>query len=399
MKRHIRTSLLRTLIGMFLLLPACDGTGAAPETSSLSRADEGETCFIDTARLNAPHSAHTATLLPDGRVLIVGGSRAPFSDYVRDATSIAELYDPVPSTFRLTGSLNTARALHTATHLNDGRVLVAGGQQGGTRSFASIEIYDPSSGAFTRAGNMISPRQAHTATLLNDGRVLIMGGYDGTTNTLLASAEIYDPRTATFFSTGSMTYRRQLHSAVRQADGTVLVMGGIGGAGPSNAANPLTAVEIYDPATGRFRLHEPLTRPLFLAESTRLPDQSVLLSGGAERLYAQGAANAGTWKVTYLGDVLRWYRATSTPRILHSATLLTDGSAVLLAGGSAQVQGYAATDSAELIDPLTQDSIPAPSMLVRRKAHTATLLITGEVLMVGGYNQSGNVLEAELYLP
>ena len=118
-----------------------------------------------------------------------GGESSPSS-------RAADLYDPATGRFSKTGSMKTGRWLHTATLLQDGRVLILGGRSPKDSVYASAEIYDPRSGTFSSAGSMGEGRQQHTATLLPDGRVLIAGGYwsDGQKWRVLSSTEMYDPR-------------------------------------------------------------------------------------------------------------------------------------------------------------------------------------------------------------
>src|SRR6266481_8211280 len=135
-------------------------------------------------------------------------------------------------TFVPTGSLNTARIDHTVTLLNNGMVLVAGGDNffiGAIPStnFASAELYDPATGTFTLTGSMATARDLQTATLLNNGKVLVVGGIDN--SSALPSAELYDPATGTFTATGSMATARNLHTATLLNNGKVLVVGGEGG--------------------------------------------------------------------------------------------------------------------------------------------------------------------------
>ena len=159
---------------------------------------------------------------------------------------------PAPE-FVVTGSMTTGRFQHTATRLNNGMVLIAGGlpEFNGTAT-ASAELYDPATGKFTATGSLNTPREGHTATLLNDGTVLITGGADNTGN-LTASAELYDPATGEFTFTGSMNAPRGDDTATLLNNGMVLIAGGqtTGGAqlptpsstmrGPRHSASPETS--------------------------------------------------------------------------------------------------------------------------------------------------------------
>jgi hypothetical protein len=156
-----------------------------------------------------------------------GGESSP-------AGTTADVYDPGTGRWSRTGSLNLGRWLHTATLLSDGRVLILGGRTPKDSVRATAELYDPRSGTFSAAGAMGEGRQQQTATLLGDGRVLIAGGYwsDGTSGHMLSSTETYDPATGTFSPTGSMGVPRNSHWAVRLNDGRVLIVGGEDTGGP-----------------------------------------------------------------------------------------------------------------------------------------------------------------------
>jgi hypothetical protein len=130
----------------------------------------------------AARSHHTATLLPNGKVLVVGGEYAA-GGYIQTLAD-AELYDPAAGTFAATGSMTVPRDFHTATILLDGKVLIAGGTNIGGE-LASAELYDPAAGTFAATGSMAVPREYYTATLLPNGKVLIVGGS-------FASAELYE---------------------------------------------------------------------------------------------------------------------------------------------------------------------------------------------------------------
>jgi len=164
---------------------------------------------------------HTATLLQNGKVLIVGGALTSASDPV----PTAEVYDPATGTFAMTGAMATARAQHTATLLTDGRVLIVGGTTstgtGDLQPTATAEVYDPSTGSFSVTRSMAEARTYHTATLLPSGKVLVAGG--GNEN---STAEVYDPATGSFSIADGMHVGRSGHTATLLPNGSVLVAGG-----------------------------------------------------------------------------------------------------------------------------------------------------------------------------
>ena len=173
--------------------------------------------FSATGPMDHGREFHTATLLADGRVLIAGGYTAPppaaaggitlaSVRTAESATSVlatAEIYDPTTGRFSKTGSMSTFRDHHTATRLDDGRVLVIGGGGEGYASSTSADVYDPATGEFSETGSMTTGRWLHTATLLADGRVLVLGGRSPQ-DSVYDSAELYDPRPARFSPAGSM---------------------------------------------------------------------------------------------------------------------------------------------------------------------------------------------------
>jgi N-acetylneuraminic acid mutarotase len=182
---------------------------------------------------------HTATLLPNGTVLVVGGE----GGYCAPGTTSAEIYDPAASTWTVTGSMTTARYLHTATLLPTGTVLVAGGfnQIGGAAAyFASAELYDPATGTWIVTGDMTTARYCHIATLLLNGAVLVAGG-GGPEE--LSSAEVYDPVGARWTATGSMGTARGNYTAILLANETVLAAGGENNSGVFS----VSSAEIFYP--------------------------------------------------------------------------------------------------------------------------------------------------------
>ena len=226
---------------------------------------------LNTARWN-----YTATLLNNGMVLMAGGG------YL-SALDSAELYDPAAEIFSYTtGSLNTARYVQTATLLNNGSVLIAGGVNS-TAALASAELYSPATGTFSyTTGSLNTARSIHRATLLNNGMVLIEGGQNevGSPNaTTFASSELYDPGTGTFTDTGSLNVARTFHTATLLNNGVVLVAGG------SNSTGYLTSAELYSPAT--------LTPPN-LESIAITPASSTLSPGSTQHFIATGTFSDGS---------------------------------------------------------------------------------------------------------
>ena len=218
----------------------------------------------------AAGEGHTATLLPNGKVLVVGGNGNP---------RIAELYDPASGTWTATGRpMIRDHVEHTATLLPDGRVLVAGGPPNGRDNGSpTAELYDPSTGSWTVTGNMVRVRLGHTATLLPDGRVLVAGGTSEGNSKSTASAEVYDPGSGSWTATGDMVALRiGGWTATPLTDGMVLVVGGF----RSGGDGMLASAELFDPSTGTWTAAPNMDTPLANQTATLLPDGRVLVAGG-----------------------------------------------------------------------------------------------------------------------
>jgi hypothetical protein len=346
--------------------------------------------FTTTGNMTTARAAHTATLLPNGKVLIAGGAQ-----YVTVGSTLvlasAELYDPITSKFTATGNMTTPRQQHTAALLADGRVLIEGGSQehpGQTVDLASAEIYDPSTETFTATGDLSTAQHWLGATLLGDGKILVAGGISGPFPTT-APAQLYDPGTGMFGATGAYT------TAVSRADsgnwpakatllpdGRVLVLG-----------LPIAA-ELYDPGAGMFSAtgiaapnDDDALSPI-QQSATLLLDGNVLVTRGVDGLTGtSGVYDPSTETTTVTGTM-------TTARQFYTDTLLPDG-AVLIAG-------HPYLSSAELYDPATGTFSATGNMTVPRVFHTATLLPDGTVLVAGGtdsHPSTSTTSSAELYKP
>lgn len=302
------------------------------------------------------------------------------------ASAPGPLYNSSTGTFTPTGNLNTGRADFTATLLNDGQVLIAGGDAyvfmvSGTQHFcfANAELYNPATGTFTLTGSMHAQRcggsyPQFTATLLGNGMVLIVGG--GNSSGLVSAADLYDPSNGTFSVTGSLNTLRFGHTATLLPTGEVLIAGGINSAGQY-----LASAELYNPSTGTFTPTGSMKTTRELATATLLGNGEVLVAGGEHSNlvfpYISEAElyNPSTGKWTTTGSL-------NTGRFDHTATLLNNGQVLIAAGAPILA-------SAELYDPSTGKFSVTGSLNTGRRLHTATLLTNGEVLVTGGYDGSG----------
>jgi N-acetylneuraminic acid mutarotase len=368
--------------GKVLVVGGHGNNGNSDVLASAELYDPASGTWTATGSLATARELHTATLLPNGKVLIAAGENSFDNIYFTSA----ELYDPASGTWATTGSLATARYLHTATLLPNGKVLVAGGLNGSGTFLASAELYDPASGSWTATGNLGAARGSHTATLLPNGKVLVAGGSNFGA---LASAELYNPASGTWTATGSLGAARDGHTATLLPNGKVLVAGGTG-----IGQFILASAELYDPASGTWTATGSLGAARVNHTATLLPNGKVLVAGGGNNSGSAGVmasaelydSASGSWAAT--GSL-------ATGRQAHTATLLPNGE-VVVAGGSKLSSALA---SAELYNPASGTWTATGSLGAARDSHTATLLPNGKVLVAGGNNSSGDLASAELYDP
>lgn len=359
--------------------------------------------FSTVATMSVARRNHTSTLLSDGTVLITGGiADASASVYLASA----EVFHPSTGAFTATTTpMTSPRVYHTATRLNDGRVLLVGGDTAQAvvvtpyPQTAASDIYDPATGIFSAGDTLVitgNPRclgrSEHTATLLPNGNVFVAGGV-GTAEAQLSLCsvpqEVYDASAGGFTVTDSTALGTGQTATLLQ-NGKVLLVGG--------TANP-SGAWLFDPATGTITATGSLNTPRQNHTATLLPDGRVLIAGGW--------VNAPfTYPVLSSAELYDPATGTFTPtgtmnaaRAYHSAVLLQNGK-VLLAGGTSNSQSYSPLASAELYDPATGQFTAISDMHDTRMDFGMTLLGDGRVLITGGLTAAGGVLAtAELYTP
>jgi len=337
--------------------------------------------WVALPRMSVPRIGFSATLLYDGRVLIVGGRTQRFADSPDGTpTASVDVFDPANRSFKSAASLGTGRDGHTATLLPSGKVLVAGGDPGGT-----AEIYDPAFDSWTLTAPMNSRRYDHAAVLIPGGRVLITGGT--ATQTVGISphgaapatlpAEIYDPASDSWTVAATPAFDRpEYPTATALRDGRVLVVGGQNMYGSTDESRERS--EVYNPLSNTWSETAVETRAgaRQYHTATLLQDGEVLVAGGIR----DGRSNA--WAVVYNPVSNSWTRVANmnVARCGHGAQLLAGGKVLLF--GSGCWSDMSAT--AEEFDPTSNHWFEVASLANPRGDIVSVRLAGGEVLALGG---------------
>jgi hypothetical protein len=353
--------------------------GASPVPATLG--ETRQEVIEWTGSLQSARSDHTATLLPDGRVLVAGGETAT------STLSSAQLYNPATGTWTATGSMNASRAQHRAVLLNDGRVLVMGGYTSSSSTpLATAEIYNPATGTWTLTGSLNQRRRYHGAVKLTNGKVLAVGGLYNLNDTYLASAEMYDPATGTWtFTSAGLGASRMNPTALLLLDGRVAVMGGQAYSGVTDVS---TQVELFNPSTGTFSSGGVLSSRRHFAGFIVLPNGRVLAAGG----------NASPGTAEIYDPVSQTSQPTSPlvqGRFAFALTAL-DSTRILAVGGSSTSGDLA---SVEVFDTTTSTWSTLGALHTARSYHTATLLngTPLRVLVAAGFSGgSGRLTSVEV---
>src|SRR5437773_2743446 len=356
-----------------LLLGLAVGTAATPVWA------QAPGTWARIVDLNKARAEHTATLLPNGTVLIAGGK-----DVAGQPLTSAEIYNPVTGVYSVLSSpLPTPVWGHTATGLNDGTVLRAGGTGDGGLPVNAAVLYDPATDTFAALDSLSTPRARHTATLLRDGKVLIAGGTDGPN--ALASLEVYDPPTRTFsLAPSALLTPRQDHAASLLNDGRLLVAGG------SNSLGALNSAELYDPGGSTVSPAGPPTVPRTLASAALLLDGTGLLAGSQSAkdldLNTAEVYDPAMDSFTLLPALM------STARSAHTGVRLLHNGKVLLVGGTSAGQLVPTT---EVYDPVTSVFRQVGSPTTARQLFGTNFFVepyTGIFLMSGGLDSAQSPL-------
>lgn len=352
------------IVLVFIVLSA--NCSAQKKPVEVSNAEKTYGNISETAKLADARANHTATLLPGGKVVIIGGMErnGVFFD-------TAEIFDPVANKFtKAKGKMSKPRVGHTATLLPDGNILIIGGWSNSDLPEASAELYDPQTETFTPTENAHHHLSGHIAVLLDSGKVLIAGGSDGKNG--LSNAELYDPQTKTFSEIGKMQTARIGAAATKLAGGQILLTGGALDRGEITAS-----AEIFDPATNKFTSTDSMHVVRYKHDSILLADRRVLIFGGSDKRDWNGQYRSAeifdpkTNKFTPTGD-------------MNIARFKVEGSSVLLKNGKVFIGG--GNEAAETFDPDTNTFTKvAGAFGIPLHYASVTLLADGRALIVGGY--------------
>ena len=382
------------------------GVDSAPVVDGGPELPKDPIGFENIAALSVPRSAHSATLLEDGRVLLVGGE----SVASREPLNAVDIFDPATDSIVEAADLPEARSNHQAVLLKDGRVLVVGGGRSapigagsGEEVLASALLYDPARDLWEETGSLAEGRSHFGAVLLDDGRVLVTGGTAGTHENgsictgapdcgplgdTLASTEIYDPVTGTFEPAAPLGRGRTLFTIERLSDGRVLAA-----AGMNDRREGFATTEIFDPSTGDWTPGPDLgSEPRIFHASALLPSGRVLVGGGKlPDTYFLDTVDV----VDPSGETSMPTAALSVPQTLPRFVSLASGR-VLSVGGFRCPSPCEPIAEARLYDEAAGAWESIGALQNARAGHTATLLKDGRVLVCGGFTAFGNTTVCEI---
>jgi hypothetical protein len=328
--------------------------------------------------LHEKRAAHSATLLPNGKVLIVGGFRKGPDTYSQLYSATTEIFDPATYHFTYSGSLHTARCGQTATLLAGGKEILITGGNNDRESLASAELYDVAAGRWTTLPDMHTGRQGHQAVLLHNGKVLIIGG----TGDARTAIELYNPVTRRF-ERGAPAPFDCNGTVITLADGQILIAGG-------RQDRQLTRQAMtYDPVTNQFTRVGDMSVVRYKTAAALLPDGRAILIGGSDNRDWKGKYNSTELfdpktKTFSKGPDLNFERF----KLAHSIITMSNGD-ILVAGGNQHIEQWH-NGKFSVVASLDQ-----PCYFT-----TATQLPKGGILLAGGYGNDAQCIDkAWVYIP
>jgi hypothetical protein len=347
-----------------------------------------------TGAMNSVRFLAEMVTLDNGTALVVGGD-----DGSQSALASCELYDPATASWSYTGSLKIARAYPTIVKLSNGHVLsMCGGVSMGTAMATNaVEDYDPATGQWTVVGHLVQARYCPTATLMNDGRILMAGGItssDGTSS----SCEIYDPSTSTSTVIASMHLPRATHQTVLLNNGKVLVTGGRDGGARSDYFNEC---DLFDPTTGTWTAVSPMLQSRTMGALTTFSDGTVLAAGGRN-----APLSLATGSEIFDPTTMTWSSTSPINEPVHwTAGVLLPGDRYMVTGGIIDAQlmdpsglSVATTLKCEWYDKTVQQWYFAPQLNLTRCRHDATYIhqtvnaaLPSDLILVAG-GQQGSIV-------
>ncbi|MBI2391192.1 MAG: hypothetical protein HYV09_16500 [Deltaproteobacteria bacterium] len=390
------------------------GRSAAGVESSVELYDPVANKFDPGGALAAPRASHASTVLANGSVLVLGGQDV-------GPLSTSEVYDPAAGTSKAGGAMSGAHGRPVALRLLSGKVLVVS-EAGPT------ELYDPSANTFA-AGTTINTaaRSGQAATLLPSGKVLVTGGcqWKFSTNVCSNAGFVFDPASATVVATALMTEARAFHASTLLPDGRVLVTGGAAASSLEGSPPSVFSAEVYDPVANTFASAGTVSTSRIEANAVVLASGDVLVTGGepGSDLFALPATASFT-ATTALPSTRSPFVGAPLPdgKVLlvgggTTSALLFDPTAkgvsatgslaaargrptlTSLRSGEVLVTGDGAGAAAEIYDPKAATFAAAGKMVAERRGHTATLLTNGKILVTGGRVAAAATSTAELFDP
>ena len=341
------------------------------------------------------------TILPrrDGRWMAVGGGRGALLAQV--AVRTTEIYDDVTDAFVWGPQMNQYRSIHTATQLQDGRWLLAGGVDLLNNPQVECEVYDPALDAFVQVAPMGTPRVGHSATLLPDGRVLVAGGFNVVTSGIdtidyaVNTTEIYNPTTNTWTPGPNMRTPRVGQFVIPRPNGTFLICGGVSYDNLFIVKVPAVraTTDIYNPTTNTISAGPSMATGRALIDAVPLGNDRWLVAGGINQMTLVNQGTPTNAAEVYNAATNTWSSAGSmaTARANQRWAQLSANRILVVGGGNGQILTPTPLASGEIYDVTTNTWSVGPSLNVARAGAASYVTPRGQLHVIGGGTTSGAI--------